>query len=86
MATKPWSDEENALLRSCASSAAWQVIASALMPTRSADSLNSQMTRIRRELGIKRRAGRKSADDWQDNARDASARLAEATLAVGRWS
>ena len=83
MASRPWSDEETAVLRSVAESPTWYAVAAARID-RSRSSIFSQMVRVRRELGLSPgKVGRPAADDWQPEAAAASAMLLEAIQRAG---
>lgn len=86
MASRPWSDDELALIEAHAETNDWRSVSRAIRD-RTVNAVKVKMTKLRRERGLP--DGRGSGDDWaayQAKSVMASARLAEATLRVGVWS
>lgn len=83
MASRPWANEELAVLHELAERLDWAEEAADRLPNRSNSSIHSAMTGVRRQRGIVAERGRPSKEGWMTDAINGTTRLFEALQRTG---
>lgn len=88
MASRVWSNDDLQVLEQHAANDDWRNALADLFPDRTPDAIQTRLSKLRSELGIKGKRGAREEDQDRMNAKSvvASQQLLEATLRVGRWS